>query len=348
MIQKGHENHVEVIAIQVEALSDVLVLHLLPCHHLGADLLRLLGEAGDVLVEPLAELLGILLGEQDLVDNDVVRIDAEFGQLLDEALGLVDGKEFGDANADEGGDGGILEGVVDLVDDGPGLLEAADEHFLHVGAVAAAEHGGGLVDHAAEAVLELHHLAEGLLHDGGEGEEAEGVAGRGRVEDDDVVVEALDLLHQLREGHGLVDSRDGVGQLGHDGGDGGIVPAVGAGRLLHGLLHLLHVVVGVNLHGREVVEALDGGRLAADLLAEGIGEVVGGVGTDDEDLLAALGELDAEAARGGGLTDSALATNEDPLEGVLLDDVHERGIGKIAFVEFRHPGCVCKCMLRSY
>ena len=331
----------EVIAVQVEALSNVLVLHLLSCHHLGADLLRLLGEAGDVLLEPLSELLGILLGEQDLVDNDVVRVDAKFGKLLDEALGLVDGEEFGDANADEGGDGGILEGVVDLVDDGSGLLEAADEHFLHVGAVSAAEHGGGLVDEAAEAVLELHHLAEGLLHDGGEGEEAEGMAGGGRVEDDDVVVEALDLLHELGEGHGLVDAGDGVGQLGHDGGDGGIVTAVGAGRLLHGLLHLLHVVVGVNFHGREVVEALDGGRLAADLLAEGIGQVVGRVSTDDEDLLAGLGELDAKAARGGGLTDSTLATNEDPLERVLLDDVHERGIGKIAVVKFGHF-YVCK------
>lgn len=63
---------------------------------------------------------------------------------------------------------------------------------------------------------------------------------------------------------------------------------------------------------------------------------MGRVSTDDEDLLAALGELDAKAARGGGLTDSTLATNEDPLERVLLDDVHERGIGKIAVVKFGH------------
>ena len=112
-------------------------------------------------------------------------------------------------------------------------------------------------------------------------------------------------------------------------------------------LHLVQVLRGVDLHGREVVEALDGRGLPPDLLAEGIREVVRRVRGHDEHLLATLGELDAEAARGGGLTDSALATNEDPLEGVLLDDVHERGIGKIAFVEFRHPGCVCKYMLAT-
>lgn len=49
----------------------------------------------------LAGLLGV--GEHQLVHDDVVRVDATLGQLLDEPLRLVEGEELGDAHADEGG-----------------------------------------------------------------------------------------------------------------------------------------------------------------------------------------------------------------------------------------------------
>lgn len=48
-----------------------------------------------------AGLLGV--GEHQLVHDDVVRVDAALGQLLDEPLRLVEGEELGDAHADEGG-----------------------------------------------------------------------------------------------------------------------------------------------------------------------------------------------------------------------------------------------------
>ena len=38
-----------------------------------------------------------------MVDNDVVRVDAALGQLLDQPLRLIQREELGDAHADEGG-----------------------------------------------------------------------------------------------------------------------------------------------------------------------------------------------------------------------------------------------------
>lgn len=40
--------------------------------------------------------------ENQLVDNDVVCVNAALGQLLDQSLRLVQGEELGDAHTDEG------------------------------------------------------------------------------------------------------------------------------------------------------------------------------------------------------------------------------------------------------
>jgi len=45
----------------------------------------------------------VAVGEHQLVDDDVVRVDAALGQLLDQPLRLVQGQELGDTHADEGG-----------------------------------------------------------------------------------------------------------------------------------------------------------------------------------------------------------------------------------------------------
>jgi len=49
-----------------------------------------------------------------LVDDDVVRVNPELGQLLHQSLGFVDGEELGDADADEGGGRGVAELTVHL------------------------------------------------------------------------------------------------------------------------------------------------------------------------------------------------------------------------------------------
>lgn len=49
-----------------------------------------------------------------LIDNNVVRINLELGQLLHEAFGFVNGEEFSDAYADKGGGVGVPELTVNL------------------------------------------------------------------------------------------------------------------------------------------------------------------------------------------------------------------------------------------
>jgi hypothetical protein len=58
----------------------------------------------------------------------------------------------------------------------------------------------------------------------------------------------------------------------------------------------LYAAVGVDLHGAEVVEAVDESRILAELLVERVREVVRGVGRDEEDRFAVLCELDGEGA----------------------------------------------------
>lgn len=166
-----------------------------------------------------------------------------------------------------------LKGSVDLVDDGARFFQAAEEGGLDLVGRSAAEQRAGLADEPPEAIFEVHELPEGLLENGGEAEEPKCVAGGRGVEDHDVVVERLHLLHELAERHGLVDARDGVGELRHERLDSPVFVVRGARGVLHASLHLVQVLCGVDLHGGEVGEALDGGGLAADLEMGGSGEL---------------------------------------------------------------------------
>lgn len=42
-----------------------------------------------------------------------------------------------------------------------------------------------------------------------------------------------------------------------------------------------------------------------------------------------LGKLRPQAATGGRLSDTTFSTDKDPLQGILLKDVLERGVGEI-------------------
>lgn len=56
------------------------------------------------LVAGLTHLAGLLgIREDELVDNDVVRVDLALGQLLDQPLRFIQGQELSNAHTDEGG-----------------------------------------------------------------------------------------------------------------------------------------------------------------------------------------------------------------------------------------------------
>ena len=88
-------------------------------------------------------------------------------------------------------------------------------------------------------------------------------------------------------------------------------------------------------HGVEVGESADEGGEFGEALLEGVAEVVCGVGGDDEHGLADGGEEDGEDGATGGLADAALAPDEDPLEGVLVEEVLHRGLRRVAGVHHR-------------
>lgn len=147
--------------------------------------------------------------------------------------------------------------------------------------------------------------------------------GRG-IEDDHLVLHALDLLQHFCETHGLVNTRNAESHI--------LEHVADAAQTLHCLLSIvtasrdqvLDGAVGIDLHGCKVVDTRDGSGVLAELDTKGIAEVVGGVGGDEEDGFTGAGHLDGERARGGGLADTALAADEDPFERLLVEDGLQR------------------------
>mmetsp|Transcript_6820 Transcript_6820/g.14707 ORF Transcript_6820/g.14707 Transcript_6820/m.14707 type:complete len:340 (+) Transcript_6820:154-1173(+) len=334
----------EIISIEVKTLPNILVLHPFPRHHFGTDIRRLFRQRRLRPFEPLPKLLRILFGKENLVDDHVMAVDAEFRQLLHEPLRLENGQELRDAHADEGRRLRIAEGGVDFSDDGPRLLQFSDHHVRDIFSVGSrggtAHHGGGLVEEAAEAFFQDHDLSEGLLHDGGKREKTEGMTGRGRIEDDGVIIHSLHLLHELREGHGLVDAGNGAGEIGHEVADDPLSLVVLSRAFLHGPLEGVHVIVGVDFHAVQVVETVDEGRLAPEFLGEGVRQVVGGIGGDQQHLGSDLRKLYADAARGGRLADAALSSDEHPFQAVHFDYVPKGRLRKVGELIYLAHGAI--------
>ena len=82
--EQRHLDDVEVLAVQVVDLLEVLLLHFAA----GVTLRAGVGSAG----------------EEQLVDDHGVGVDFVGAEFLDHALGFVEGEEFGDEDGDEAGD----------------------------------------------------------------------------------------------------------------------------------------------------------------------------------------------------------------------------------------------------
>jgi hypothetical protein len=100
------------IIIDLSDLSQVLVLHLSP---------------GDTL---FAGFCGV--GEQNLIDHDVVNVDLLLSQLDCQSFSLVHRQELGDANSHERCLGRVLELHRNLLDSCFHLLHAFEQSLLHV------------------------------------------------------------------------------------------------------------------------------------------------------------------------------------------------------------------------
>lgn len=93
------------VLVQLQNLVQVLLLHLRPC-----------------LAHP-----ALIIREQDLIDDDVVDVDIELGQLLDQTLCFIHRQELGDADCNEGGLGRVLHVLVYGLRVLPHLLHLAED-----------------------------------------------------------------------------------------------------------------------------------------------------------------------------------------------------------------------------
>ena len=85
LVLQRHYHHVEIL-VQLQDLVEVLLLHL-----------------GTCLAHP-----ALIVGEQDLVDDDVVNVDVKLRQLLNQALSFIHREELRNADCDKGGLGRVL------------------------------------------------------------------------------------------------------------------------------------------------------------------------------------------------------------------------------------------------
>lgn len=185
--KQRHLDHVKLL-VQLLNLLEVLFLHLPP---------------------RIALLAGVvLLGEQQLVDDDAVGVNLVTAQLLNHPLRLVQRQELGDAHADESGEVGVLELRVDLADGGAQVLHLL-QHVVEVLAVGqAAARAQHRVEHRAELAGQLGDFGQRLFQHRGELQKAQRVARGRRVEDDGLVAERFDLLEHFGKGHCFVYTGD--------------------------------------------------------------------------------------------------------------------------------------------
>jgi len=106
----------------------------------------------------------LILWEQDLVDDDVVDVDLELGQLLDQAFGLVHGEELRDADGNEGGFGAVFHLLVDYFRGLSHLFHLAEyfiQSLIHI--LFATQDAAHVVQQFVELLLEGQYLIEAFF-----------------------------------------------------------------------------------------------------------------------------------------------------------------------------------------
>lgn len=236
--QRDFDN-VEVFRIEVHHLINVLVLHCLA----------------------YTTMLAVRIGwrVEKLVTHNRMRINAILGELLNQALRLVEREELSNTHTHEGRLGLVLELRVDFGDDLAHSLQLG-EHILLVRA-AAAHHALELLKHGAQTFSECAKLGESFLEHAREAQKAQGMTSRRRVEYHHTVFHRLDQLHNLSKAHRLIYTRDRKGEVLHEGRQRTTL-------LLRLLDHLLHAAGRVDFHSAQVVEPVHFHGLAAELLSK--------------------------------------------------------------------------------
>ena len=86
--------------------------------------------------------------------------------------------------------------------------------------------------------------------------------------------------------------------------------------------HSLHIVY----HCKKIAESRNQGRCLCKLLVKRIAEVVRRISRDDEDITSNSCKLYCKTARRGSFANTALASDKDPFQLCMLEDVDQRGV----------------------
>ena len=209
-------------------------------------------------------------------------------------------------------DGGVLLGqdLLDLLEVGVQALDGVEHRLLgHRHPGRPAEHRSQRLHHPALHAEDASHVPAERL---GQRQQPQRLGRRRAVDDHDVPLAADHVVAQLEERQHLLGARDDGQLLGGDR-----VDASGVEHRHQVALDLppgpLEPSLGVDLVHPQVRGDL--GRLAADLLTEGVAQGVRGVGGEHQRAVAGTGGERGRAGSAGGLADPALAGEQDDANG---------------------------------
>ena len=189
IVELGVDNQMEIV-INLLDLCEILVLHSTASLALGAVL------AG--------------VGEQDLVNNNVVNVNLLFGKLNGQSLGLVHTEELRDADSHKGGLGSILELLINFLDLSLHSVDTIKEALLDILGVTTvlAHHSLHLVEHTSKLVLKFDKLDKTLLKNVREVKQAQRMPGGCSIKNDQRKVVLIERLDDFTEGSSLINTWD--------------------------------------------------------------------------------------------------------------------------------------------
>ncbi len=209
-------------------------------------------------------------GEDSVHDDRVHAIPVEL-QVGVGAVGFLDHHLFRIHHQANAGDVGIAE---DPADDAQSL----EQVLQFVVSLVEGDAGGGADRHPKaldRQLLKGEGLGDPPLGDLGKGEEGQGLAGGRAVDDDQVVLAAVEVVVEPEEGGAFAHAGNGGEFFG-----GNIVDALPLEDQEQQLAHvspvLFHRIVEIDFLGMEVGDDLD--RFGAELHVQGVGQAVGGIG----------------------------------------------------------------------
>lgn len=272
------------------------------------------------------------VGEQNLVNNNISNINLLLGQLNTKSLSFVHAQEFRDADSHESCLISICKLLVNFFDFLFHTVEGLEDlllQFFRVYFLATlTAHCLHLSEHASEFFLELDQLQNTFFEDFREFKKSKGMSSWCSIKYNKIKLVIVKSLHNLSKWGGLINS----GNASHYLVEKALALLLGLFvHALHDILTLEHgleahsiLLLRINLKSIQVRKSIDlHGFFPIELLVKGVTQVMSWVRWDDQDWFSVLGHLYGYAAGCSGLAHTPFASNKEPLECLLINEILE-------------------------